>query len=144
MCPTIERILRAASKFISSHWLTQNDPVCTITHDSESLSLITTDAGARQVDAAWSDILSVNAFQVDCFIIDQIRLLVQLSDNKHIELTGDMNGWDNLLKALPEYLQGCQSESECWPLAAFPPFKPNVTLLYQRDRQRASEQIGSV
>lgn len=86
-------------------------------------------------DIIWTEVASILAYRRDCFAVDQIRLYINLSDKTAIELTEDMQGWEDLLKKLSEYLPGCKQADEWWAAVAFPAFDANVTSLYEREEQ---------
>jgi hypothetical protein len=85
----------------------------------------------------WPDVMSVYVFKRDCLTIDQIRMSIQTNHNTSVELTEHMSGWDELLKKLPEYLPGAETEASWWAAVAFPPFEPNLKLIYQRANEGA-------
>lgn len=82
---------------------------------------------------AWKDTVRVEAFKRDLYAVDLICLLVLLKDNKAIEINEEMEGFESLAGKLPEYLPGCQEFEEWFQVVAFPAFKENNTVIYQRE-----------
>jgi hypothetical protein len=83
---------------------------------------------------AWADVIKIEAFKRDLLSVELVCLSLILRDNKTLELNEEMDGWQDLVNKLPEYLQGCQTFAEWSPVVAYPPFKPNRTLIYSRDK----------
>ena len=81
---------------------------------------------------AWRDVLNIDAFKRDLYTVDLICLSVRLRDNKALEISEEMEGWESLVKKLPEYLPGCKRFEEWFQVVALPAFKPNRTAIYQR------------
>ena len=81
--------------------------------------------------ARWEEITRVAGYKKDCITVDQIRFVV--SDGAYeIELTEDMQGWRELVAALPERVIGFPMESEWFPKLAQPPFATNFTILFEK------------
>jgi hypothetical protein len=86
-----------------------------------------------EIVIAWKDTVRVEAFKRDLYAVDLICLLVLLKDNKAIEINEEMEGFESLAGKLPEYLPGCQEFEEWFQVVAFPAFKENNTVIYQRE-----------
>lgn len=52
-----------------------------------------------------------------------------------------MNGWDDLVQALPVYLPGCKAWADWWHPVAVPAFKPNVTMIFKRSQCKQDEAV---
>jgi len=91
-----------------------------------------------EIVIAWQDAVRVEAFKRDLFAVDLICLWILLKDNKAIEINEEMEGFDSLAGKLPEYLPGCQEFEEWFQVVAFPAFKENNTVIYQRDDLNSS------
>jgi len=85
-----------------------------------------------EIVIAWKDTVRVEAFKRDLYAVDLICLLVLLKDNKAVEINEEMEGFESLAGKLPEYLQGCQKFEEWFQVVAFPAFKENNTVIYER------------
>lgn len=81
---------------------------------------------------AWKETVRVEAFKRDLYAVDLICLLVLLKDNKALEINEGMEGFESLAGKLPEYLPGCQKFEEWFQVVAFPAFKENNTVIYER------------
>ncbi len=93
-----------------------------------------------EIVVAWQDAVRVEAFKRDCWAVDLICLYFLLKDNKAVEINEEMEGFDSLAGKLPEYLPGCQKFEDWFEVVAFPPFKENNTVIYQRDVLNSSAQ----
>lgn len=88
------------------------------------------DRGEKVV--AWQDVVRIDAFKRDLYVVDLICLRILLDDNATVEIDEEMEGWDSLVDNLPEYLPGCERFSEWFDKVAYPPFKPKLTVIYRR------------
>lgn len=85
-----------------------------------------------EIVIAWKETVRVEAFKRDLYAVDLICLLVLLKDNKALEINEGMEGFESLAGKLPEYLPGCQKFEEWFQVVAFPAFKENNTVIYER------------
>jgi hypothetical protein len=81
---------------------------------------------------AWSDIVRVVAFKRDCLTVDCICLAIATTDGTTAEVNEEMEGWETLTEALPNYLDGSKDWSECFSRVAFPAFAINETVIFER------------
>ena len=86
-----------------------------------------------EIVIAWQDAVRVEVFKRDLFAVDLICLSVVLRDNKAVEINEEMEGFESVADKLPEYLPGCQKFEEWFQVVAFPAFKTNNTVIYQRE-----------
>jgi hypothetical protein len=86
-----------------------------------------------EIVIAWQDVVRVEVFKRDLYVVDLICVSLLLRDNKSVEINEEMEGWDSVVDKLPEYLPGCQKFAEWFQVVAFPAFKTNDTVIYQRD-----------
>ena len=86
-----------------------------------------------EIVIAWQDTVRVEAFKRDLYAVDLICLSVVPRDNKAVEINEEMEGFDSVADKLPEYLPGCQRFEEWLQVVAFPAFKENNTVIYQRE-----------
>jgi hypothetical protein len=93
-----------------------------------------------EIVIAWKDAVRVEAFKRDLYVVDLICLYVLLRDNKAVEINEEMEGFDSVADKLPEYLPGCQKFEEWFQVVAFPAFKENNIVIYQRDVLNSSAQ----
>jgi hypothetical protein len=82
---------------------------------------------------AWKDVITVEAFKRDLYIVDLICLKFLSEDKTTIEIDEEMDGWQSLIENLHEYLPGCQNFSEWFSAVAFPAFKTNFKVIYRSE-----------
>ena len=92
--------------------------------------------GARRpvrVEAvAWDSVVSILAFKVDRWTVDEIRLAFELRDGRRVEISEECGGYPELVRELPERLVGCAAFEDWWPKVAFPAFEANLTVVFGR------------
>ncbi len=77
---------------------------------------------------------SVIAYKRDCLSVDQIRLLIEgTNDNRCVEVTEDDDGYKRLIEEMPVRLRGFPLPNEWWEKVALPPFELCRTQLYTRE-----------
>ena len=82
----------------------------------------------------WNEVTSVIAYKRDCFSVDQIRLLIEgTNDNRCVEVTEEDDGYKRLIEEMPVRLRGFPLPSEWWEKVALPPFELCWTQLYTRE-----------
>ncbi|MFO0812521.1 MAG: hypothetical protein U0796_04850 [Gemmatales bacterium] len=92
---------------------------------------------------AWSNIVRVVAFKRDLFTVDCICLAFAMADGMTTEVNEEMEGWEALAEALPEYLPGSKIWSECFSQVAFPAFATNETVMFERASSTMMSKCGS-
>ena len=109
--------------------------VYTIFHNRNSMKIswLTLENERGELVLAWQDTRKVEAFKRDLYAIDLICLAVTSADNKTVEINEEMSGWKSLVDKLPAYLPGCLTFEEWFDGVAFPAFKQNLRVIYQRD-----------
>jgi hypothetical protein len=85
-----------------------------------------------EVFAPWSRIVAIHAFKEDLLVIDRISLRFGLDDGTSVVISEEVEGWKDLVDALPDYLPGCLPFHEWFFAVAFPAFETNPTELYRR------------
>jgi hypothetical protein len=80
----------------------------------------------------WRDVIRVEAFKRDLYVVDQICLLFLKKDGFALEIHEEMSGFDTLVQSLPTYLPGCQTFGEWFLTVAIPAFELNLTVIYER------------
>lgn len=81
---------------------------------------------------AWRDTIRLEVFKRDLLFVDLICLTIVRRNDKALEINEEMDGWKSLTDKLPEYLPGCQTLEEWYPVVAFPAFRTNRTVIYSR------------
>ena len=85
------------------------------------------------IQFAWSQVKNVFAYKRDCLAVDQIRLLIEVSNiNGGVEVREDDEGYKQLIEQLPKRLDGFPTQDEWWQRVAHPAFETRWTLLYNR------------
>ncbi|HEX6731927.1 MAG TPA: hypothetical protein VF074_18065 [Pyrinomonadaceae bacterium] len=97
------------------------------------------DRGAKVV--AWKDVIRVEAFKRDLYVVDLICLKFLSEDNTTIEIDEEMDGWQSLIENLHEYLPGCQNFSEWFGAVALPAFKTNFRVIYRSDVKSTPRKV---
>ena len=124
---------RVANRLKSSE-TSRRRPVFDIYHNVNALKLswVGSDKDRGEIVIAWRDTVSVEVFKRDLYSVDLICLTFHLNDKKTLEINEEMNGWESLVKKLPDYLPGCQAFEQWFLDVVFPAFKPNLTVIYKR------------
>ena len=97
------------------------------------VSWLSVENDTGEIVIAWQEVVRIEVFKRDLYVVDLICLSLFLSDNKSVEIDEEMEGWDSVVDKLPEYLPGCQKFAEWFQVVAIPAFKTNDTVIYQRD-----------
>ena len=97
------------------------------------------DRGEKVV--AWQDVVRIDAFKRDLYVVDLMCLTLRFKDNKTVDIDEEMEGWESLVEKLPEYLPGCREFAEWFEVVAFPAFKPNLTVIYKREETTAVSRV---
>lgn len=77
----------------------------------------------------WNKINLVWVYKLDMFIGDQICMLMVMNKAIAFEINEGMEGWDKLLKVIPDRLRGIKDG--WWADVAFPAYETNLSLIYQ-------------
>ena len=134
MLETIKSYLHRVSERRKSYRAGRRGTEYTIQHDADEMKLswLTMENEQGELVLRWKDIVKLEAFKRDCFAVDLICLAMCLNDNTEVEINEEMNGWQPLMRKLPEYLSGCEKFDEWFDVVAQPPFKENLTIIYRR------------
>ena len=109
--------------------------VYTIVHNADEIKLawLTMENQQGEFGFRWQDAVRLEVFKRDVYAVDLICLVIVLDENREVEINEEMNGWEPLMRKLPEYLSGCKEFDEWFDVVAQPPFKENLTVIYQRE-----------
>lgn len=66
----------------------------------------------KSITLPWNQVSQIVGYRRDVFVGNHISLSIELSDSRVIELDESMQGWENLLKALSDYLPQTLSQEE--------------------------------
>ena len=135
-------MLKRISAFIES--LIRQEPAAppkppgVIEHDAARLRLTRnfSDGSELVSEVEWGKVSRVVAYKRDAMTHDVIALGFL---GTGIDVNEDMEGWDELLKKLPEYLPGCQPFEQWFQTVAFPAFAMNPTDIYRREEPAPEE-----
>lgn len=84
------------------------------------------------VSCRWEDVVELAAYKWDLFSYDLICFKFSLADGSFVEAHEEMEGWEELCRALWKHLPGFPAVDDWFSKVAFPPFKPNLTILFRR------------
>jgi hypothetical protein len=79
----------------------------------------------------WAKIEKVIAYKRDCYGFDLMCLHIGGAENA-IEITEEMQGWNELLDRAPDYLPEWQRKSDWYQGVIRPAFKENRTIIFSR------------
>jgi hypothetical protein len=90
------------------------------------------DGDSKVKEIRWADIVEVVAYKrFECFPSNLVTVALVGHENV-LELSEEMNGWDELLDHFTEYLPGCQSKDNWYPEVKLPPFMENRKIIFSR------------
>jgi hypothetical protein len=112
-----------------------------IEHDASRLRLIRTlnDGSKRVNEAEWREVSRVVVYKRDALTHDVIALAFLMSGREGIDVNEAMEGWDDFVEKLPEYLPGCQTLGQWFQAVAFPAFALNPTEIFRREEPAPEE-----
>ncbi len=102
----------------------------TISFDESGFKVI--NGKSKKVQINWSDIDSISVFKRDLITFDEICMELLTKSEKRIELNEEMTGWEELVKAMPEHLEGCVSIKDWFPEVTKESFETNKVFLFSR------------
>lgn len=128
----LKRISAFIENLIRQEPATPPKPCGVIEHDASRLRLTRnfTDGSELVSEVEWGKVSRVVAYKRDALTHDVIALGFL---GTGIDVNEDMEGWEELLKKLPEYLPGCQAFEQWFQAVAFPAFAMNPTDIYRRE-----------
>ncbi len=89
---------------------------------------------------AWDQIETVIAFKVDLYAYDQVEVVLVNERREVLVSVGEDSGsFGAFISDLPKWLRGCKQPEEWWTQAAFPAFKTNETVIFQRCHPPAAD-----
>ena len=89
--------------------------------------------GSKTDAIDWLNIDRIFVFKKDLLTSDLICLMIDTKEGA-LNIDEEMEGYDNLVQSLPDYLPGCVPFSEWFPVVAFPAFEVNPTIIYERGK----------
>jgi hypothetical protein len=87
-------------------------------------------------ELAWAEVDEAIVFKRDCYTVDLICIAFG-NENGSVEINEEMPEWNNIVKALPDYLPGCMSQESWFQKVAVPAFETNPVHIFRR-RQTAT------
>lgn len=91
------------------------------------------DGSVSTMAIRWEDVLNVSAFKRDLFAHDLVCLAIS-GAAYGIEVDEQMDGWEELIKALPVHLNGTPTVTDWWARVAHPAFATNGISLFTKRR----------
>ena len=89
--------------------------------------------GFREQRIEWREIKEVYVYKRDVYIVDLICIMLRANNDDSFELHEQMQGWQNLIENLPEFLPDCPPFHEWFMEVAFPAFEFNLIKIYPRE-----------
>ena|SRR5258707_8261052 len=86
----------------------------------------------KTVTFSWQEVTQVMVFKRDQFIVDLICMLFELNGKETSEMNENMQGWQDLVKAVPIHLPGALTQEEWWGKVVSPAFETCLTQVYPR------------
>ena len=128
----LKRISAFIESLIRQEPATPPKPPGVIEHDASRLRLTKNFSDGTELasEVEWGKVSRVVAYKRDAMTHDVIALGFL---GTGIDVNEDMEGWDELLKKLPDYLPGCQPFEQWFQTVAFPAFAMNPTDIYRRE-----------
>ena len=80
----------------------------------------------------WREVTEVGVFKRDCYTVDQIHMIFELNRTETVEVTENMDGWSQLVTAVPVHLSGALAQEEWWDKVVSPAFELCFTIIYPR------------
>jgi len=107
----------------------------TIEIDEQGLRRITyfSDESVKSAAMKWSEISRVLAFKEDLSAYDLLCVALTGHDGTMI-VDEQMDGFDELIRVLPEHLPGAPLVEDWWTRVIHPPFAANFTTLFAREQ----------
>ena len=134
MLEAVKSYLHRVSERRKSYRAGRRGTVYAIEHNAHEMKLAWLSMESEQGEYVlrWQNVVRLEAFKRDVWAVDLICLVLVLNENREVEINEEMNGWEQLMRKLPEYLSGCKEFDEWFDVVAKPPFKENLTVIYRR------------
>jgi hypothetical protein len=100
------------------------------------------DGSADRGSGKWNDVNSAVAYKRNCLTVDLICLGFVTAESA-VVIHEEMEGWEDLIDALPTYLPGTPDHAKWWAKVAFPAFVTNETTLFTAKSHRTSPKTTS-
>ena len=88
---------------------------------------------SRIEEIDWVNIEKVIAYKRDCYSFDLMCLAIVVAENA-LEITEEIEGWDDLLDRAPGFLPGWQSKADWYQGVMLPAFKTFATTIFSRSK----------
>ncbi|HVU48038.1 MAG TPA: hypothetical protein VHD85_18050 [Terracidiphilus sp.] len=88
---------------------------------------------------AWDQVANVFAYKRDLYSEDQICFVIECIDFR-IEVREGDEGYESLIAQMQSNIVGFPSASKWWETLALPPFAPNWTKIYSREKGNVQQQ----
>lgn len=81
----------------------------------------------------WPDVTGVQVFKRDLFSTDLICMAFALPGEMEVEISEDLDGWDELTRNLTIYLPGCRAREQWYDEVVLPAFETKLTRIFSRE-----------
>jgi hypothetical protein len=86
---------------------------------------------SRIEEIEWINIEKVIAYKRDCYGFDLMCLAIGVAEDA-LEITEEMEGWDDLLDRAPDFVPGWQSKTDWYQEVMLPAFETKPTVIFSR------------
>jgi len=88
---------------------------------------------------AWDQVANVFAYKRDLYSVDQICFVIECTDFR-IEVREGDEGYEGLVAQMRSNIPCFPAQDQWWEAVALPPFAPNWTKIYSREKGQAQQQ----
>ena len=108
----------------------------TVRHNDRGLTVESfyNDGHLVRNELTWAEVDEAIAFKRDCITVDLICIAFG-NESGGVEINEEMPEWNNIVKALPDYLPGCLSQDSWFQQVAVPAFETNPVHIFRRQQQ---------
>jgi hypothetical protein len=89
----------------------------------------------KTITFRWNEITQAAVFKRDLFTVDCIHLIFELNGTHTLEVHEEMQGWKDLIDAIPRHLPGAMSQEQWWNKVVSPAFELCWTKIYPSPSQ---------
>lgn len=94
-------------------------------------------AGGMDHAVKWTEVIAIIGYKADLFSVDEVRLDVFCEHNISFTIDEETRGWYQFVERSKSALSSIDPQWDRYIL--FPPFKTNLTLVYDREKRTLEE-----
>jgi hypothetical protein len=95
--------------------------------------------GDEVIRLKWDQVANVFAYKRDLYSVDQICFVIECTD-LGIEVREGDEGYESLIAQMQRNIPGFPAQDQWWEGVALPPFAPNWTKIYSREKGEVPQQ----